>query len=584
MYLSILDYSIIILYLILVVSIAYYYKKFASKDLETFFLGGKNLPWYLAGLSMVATTFAADTPLAVTELVAESGVSGNWLWWNMLVGGMLTTFFFADLWRRSGVLTELEFVEFRYSGKAAAFLRGFKAIYLGVFINTLVIAWVNLALVSILSVFFDLTYTQILGIVAVSMIFAALTASMGGLKSVVVTDAIQFFIALAGAILLAVFVLNSEKIGGAKGLVEKLPASAFKFFPDIQFGDIKSSAQTLGITLGSFFAYGLIQWWASWYPGAEPGGGGYVAQRMMSAKDEKNSVFATLFFQIAHYAIRPWPWILVALASLVLYPELAVADKKLGYIMAIRDFMPSGLKGLLLVSLFAAYMSTISTQLNWGASFIVNDLYKRFLKPESTFKNKEEAQKKYIAISRITTLVIVLIGLIVTTKIETISGVWKFLLETGAGLGLVLILRWFWHRINAWSEITAIISPFFFYTIAKYGLNMEFPDGYFFTVGLTTLSWIIVSLLTKPSEEQTTKIFLERVNPGGFWPAKYNQSNQSKFTFKLLAWFSGIIFTYSSLFLTGKIIFGFWNEALIWLSVALIGLIILVYSVKRIFD
>lgn len=568
----------------MVILIAQSFRRFASQNLESFFLGGKNLSWYLAGLSMVATTFAADTPLAVTELVASNGISGNWLWWNMLIGGMLTTFFFAKLWRRAGVLTELEYIEFRYGGKTAAFLRGFKAVYLGIFINTLVIAWVNLALISILQVFFELNYTYTLAMVGVAMLFAAFTASMGGLKSVAVTDAIQFTIAMLGAILLAVFVLQSEKVGGTKGLVEKLPANAFRFFPSITADNLSTNFQNLGIGIGAFFAYGLVQWWASWYPGAEPGGGGYVAQRMMSAKDEKNAVYATLFFQIAHYALRPWPWILVALASLVVYPDLSETDKKLGYIMAIRDFMPSGLKGLLVVSLFAAYMSTISTQLNWGASFIVNDLYKRFIKPENSFADKKSAHKNYVRVSRYTTLLILIVALLVTTRIETISGVWTFLLETGAGLGAVLILRWFWFRINAITELVAIVSPFIFYSIGRYLLHFEFPVGYFFTVGLTTLSWIIVSLITKPESDKILQNYLSRVHPGGIWPDKFSNIGNLHFTPKLIAWISGVVFTYSALFLTGKMLLGFYDEAFYWALAFFISLIILVKSVKYIFE
>src|SRR6056297_406365 len=415
MELKIIDWVLILIYIGIAIYIGFRYKNTAGKSLTDFFLGGRKLPWYIAGISMVATTFAADTPLAVTEMVNNHGISGNWLWWNMLIGGMLTTFFFANLWRRANVLTQLEFIEFRYSGKSAAFLRGFKSIYLGLFLNTLIISWVNLALITILQVFFDIPDHQIIWFVAGAMVIASFYSTLSGLLGVAITDAIQFVIAMAGSIVLAVIVLSSDQIGGIEGLKAQVPAWAFDFFPKI--GDSASDvASTLTISLGAFLAYIGVQWWASWYPGAEPGGGGYVAQRMMSTKNEKHATGATLFFQIAHYAIRPWPWILVALATLVLYPGLGEGEEKLGYVMAIRDYMPPGLTGLLLVALLAAYMSTISTQLNWGASFIVNDLYKRFLRKGQQESHQEN--RRLVFAGRVTTLVIMVVALYITTLVE----------------------------------------------------------------------------------------------------------------------------------------------------------------------
>ncbi|KAB2852845.1 MAG: Na+:solute symporter, partial [Ignavibacterium sp.] len=372
-----LDYLIVIAYFIFSIIIALIYYKKAGKSTDDFFLSGRNLPWYLAGLSMVATTFAADTPLAVTELVAKNGISGNWLWWNFAFGGMLTVFFFARLWRRAGIMTEAEFAEIRYSGKPARFLRGFRALYLGLFMNVIIIGWVNKAMTSILVGLFGIDESIVLLYVFGAMILVAVYSAISGLWGVVVTDAFQFFIAITGCIILAVIVVNSQQVGGMTGLQEKLPDYVFNFFPTIS--DVPTAAGTLAMTTFSFLAYIGIIWWASWYPGAEPGGGGYVAQRMMSAKNEKHSLFATLFFQIAHYTIRPWPWIVVGLASLVLYPELSDSEKAMGYIYAMRDFLPVGLKGLLVAAFFAAYMSTIATQLNWGTSYIVNDFYKRFV-------------------------------------------------------------------------------------------------------------------------------------------------------------------------------------------------------------
>ena len=528
---------------------------------------------------MVATTFAADTPLAVNELVGQYGISGNWLWWNMLFGGMLTTFFFARLWRRAEILTEVEFIEFRYSGKPAAFLRGFKAVYLGLFMNTLIIGWVNVALVTILKVFFDIPESEVLWYVAGAMLLTAAYSAISGLWGVAVTDMVQFIIAMTGCIVLAVIVVNSDKIGGIDGLKEKLPPWSLDFFPSLGAkSSVGTIAATLTITVGSFLAY-LSIWWSSWYPGAEPGGGGYVAQRIMSAKNEKHSVYATLFFQMAHYCLRPWPWIIVGLCSIVLYPDLSFADKRLGYVMAMKEFLPTGFKGLLLVAFLAAYMSTISTQLNWGTSYLVNDLYKRFIKPTAAFKNEDEAQRHYVNMSKITTMLIMLLALYVTTLIHSISGVWSFIIECGAGLGLVLILRWYWWRITAWSEITATITPFIAYAISKYVLHLEFPNSFFLTVGVTTLAWIVVTYNTPREDFEHLKRFYLKVRPGGWWSpiqkiTGYDDSDRN-FGWLFLCWFSAVLMTYSVLFCTGKFIFKEWKEAAIWFVMAAIGLLLL---------
>ena len=535
---------------------------------------------------MVATTFAADTPLAVTELVAKNGISGNWLWWNMLIGGMLTTFFFAKLWRRANILTELEFIEIRYSGIEAAFLRAFKSVYMGLFINALIIGWVNIALMSVIQVFFNVPQEYLIWIIAGAMLVTVVYSSLSGLWGVAITDVIQFCLAMLGCIVLAVLVISSEKIGGIGGLKEKLPDWSLNFFPRINFSSSGTEiAQTLSISAGAFFAFVGVQWWASWYPGAEPGGGGYIAQRMMSCKNEKHSVYATLFFQIAHYCIRPWPWIIVGLASLVLYPELSSDDKKLGYVMAMKEFLPAGLKGLMLIAFFSAYMSTISTQLNWGASYIVNDFYKRFIKPENSFKNSEKAQKNYVLLSRITTILIMFIALFVTTQIKSISGVWEFLIECGAGLGMVLILRWYWWRINAWSEITATIFPLVAYGISKLVLEKYLPAtyienkfSYFFTVGTTTIAWLIMTFSTRPTKTQTLITFYENIRPDGWWkPFKTNSeiNNKSNIIYLFISWFLAIIMVYSTLFFTGKFIFGEWISAIIWFATALVSFIFL---------
>src|SRR5690606_33359109 len=322
--------------------------------------------------------------LAITEMVGKQGIAGNWLWWCMLAGGMFTTFFFARLWRKAEVLTEVEFIELRYSGKAAAWLRGFKALYLGLFMNVLIIGWVNLALIAILEVFFEIPSEKVFWITGLAMLIAAVYAAISGLKGVAVTDAMQFIVAMIGTIVLSVLVINSESIGGISGLKEKLPEGTLNFLPVL--GTSSIDGNTLALSFASFFAFIGIQWWASWYPGAEPGGGGYIAQRMMSTRSEKDALYATLFFQVAHYCIRPWPWIMVGLACIILYPDLSDAEMKNGYVMAMKEFLPVGMRGLLLVAFFAAYLSTISTQLNWGAGYVVNDFYRRFLKPDASDK------------------------------------------------------------------------------------------------------------------------------------------------------------------------------------------------------
>lgn len=568
MQLALIDWIIVVAYLLLSLGIGLYYKSKASNSLTDYFLGGRNLPWYVAGISMVATTFAADTPLAVTELVSQGGIAGNWLWWNMLFGGMLTTFFFARLWRRAEILTEVELIEFRYSGIPAALLRGFKSLYLGLFMNSIIVGWVNVALIAILQVFFDIPQNEALAYVAGAMLLTAVYSSISGLWGVAVTDVIQFCIAMTGCIVLAVLVLSSEKIGGIDGLKEKLPSWSLEFFPRIGGSSGGSIANTLTISVGAFFAYISIQWWASWYPGAEPGGGGYVVQRMMSTKNERHSIFATLFFQMAHYCLRPWPWIIVGLCAIVLYPDLSFADKKLGYVMAMKDFLPTGLKGLLLVAFLAAYMSTISTQLNWGSSYLVNDFYKRFIKPDTAFENEKAAQKNYVFISRITTFITMIIALGITTQIKSISGVWTFIIECGAGLGLVLILRWYWWRINAWSEIAATIAPFIAYAFSKFYLGWEFPNSFFLTVGFTTVTWLTITFVTKPEPTEHLIKFYNKVRPEGAWGPVAKQAGifpeKSRIFNLVVCWLSAVVMTYSLLFFTGKFIFHEWKEALIF--------------------
>lgn len=569
-----IDWVIILLYFILSLGIGLYFYKRAGGNTEEFFLSGRQLPWWLAGLSMVATTFAADTPLAVTELVGQNGIAGNWLWWNMLIGGMLTVFFFAKLWRRAGILTDVEFIELRYSGKSASLLRGFKALYLGIFMNCIIMGWVNLAMGKILIGMFPEYVTQqnVIYFIFLSMFITAIYSAISGLWGVAVTDAFQFVLAMTGCIILAIVVVNSPQIGGISGLETKLPDWALKFTPQIG-GEGTGAVGAGGIlmmTVSTFLAFIGIQWWASWYPGAEPGGGGYIAQRMMSAKDEKNSLLATLFFQIAHYCIRPWPWILVGLSALVLYPDLPYADKGLGYVKAMNDFLPVGLKGLLLAAFFAAYMSTIATHLNWGTSYFINDFYKRF-----TARGKTE--KHYVNVSRIMTLVFMVVSVFVTMFMTTISGVWAFVIECGAGLGLILILRWFWWRINAISEIAATVTPFIVYGILHFGnFGIKFPNTLFIIVPITTLTWIVTMYLTKPVEDSKLDTFYRRVHPGGAGWKTISDRNpdvkpDSGYGILAIDWVLGIILVYMSLFGIGKIILGDYLIGFVYLVLGFIA-------------
>jgi len=576
-----IDWLIILAYFAFSFGIAIYYSRRAGKDTSEFFLSGRNLPWWIAGTAMVATTFAADTPLAVTELVAQNGIAGNWLWWNFLFGSTLTVFFFARLWRRAGILTDVEFTEIRYSGKPAAFLRGFRAVYLGFFMNCIIMAWVNLAMVKILRVMFpkftffgvneltvnlgfmDFTFSAWLLLVGVIMFLVSIYSSLSGLWGVAITDAFQFVLAIIGTIILAFIALGIPEVGGIAGLKEQLPEWALEFTPEVG-AQAGGGSNVLALTVGAFIAYIGVQWWASWYPGAEPGGGGYVAQRMMSAKDEKHSLFATLWFMIAHYCLRPWPWIIVGLVSVVLYPNLPVAEKGDGFVMVMRDYLPNGLLGLLLASFFAAYMSTIATHLNWGTSYILNDFYRRFVK-------KKETEKHYVLISRIVTVLIMILALFITSQVTRISDMWGFILEASGGIGLVLIIRWFWWRVNAWSEITAMLAPLMFYPFIQ--PYVEFPVSLFFVVGFTTAVWLVVTFLTRPTSREVLHAFYRRIHPGGkLWAPIAEELPEVKADtgyWRLFGdWVAGCVLVYSTLFGVGKLIFGVYDLGAIYLIIA----------------
>lgn len=594
MALTLLDWSIIALYLIISLSIGFFLSKRAGKDTSAFFLSGRNLPWYIAGTSMVATTFAADTPLAVTELVAKNGIAGNWLWWNLVFGGMLTVFFFARLWRRAGIMTDAEFVDIRYAGRPANFLRGFRAVYIGIFMNVIVIAWVNLAMVKIVSVMFPgitffgieeiaflgFTFPAPLLIVGCMMLFVALYSSLSGLMGVSITDTFQFVMAMTGTIILAVIAVNHVDVGGIAGLKEKLPDWVLSYTPEIggKAGGVAAEAGVLKMTVIAFITFLGVQWWASWYPGAEPGGGGYVAQRMMSAKDEKHSLFATLWFQIAHYAIRPWPWVLVGLVALILYPDLALDQKGEGYVMVIRDILPHGLLGLLLAAFLAAYMSTIASQTVWGTSYIVNDLFKPFVK-------RGAKETYYVKVARITTFILMIFSLFVTSKFDRISDAWIFVLNCSAGIGLVLILRWFWWRINAWTEIAAILAPFTIYPFIY--KHVEFPNTLLIIVAWSTLIWLVVTFLTKPEREEKLKSFYSRVHPGGAGWKKIASlmpevKGDSGYKYLFINWAAGCILVVFTLFGFGKIIFGEFGKGFLFIAIGLAAGTVIYFNMKKI--
>lgn len=616
-----IDWIIIVAFLLISLAIGLYYRENAGRSISDFFLGGRNLPWYVAGLSMVATTFAADTPLAVSELVSQGGIAKNWLWWSFIFGGALTTFFFAGLWRRSGVLTELEFITLRYEGKPAHYLRLFKSLYLGLFINSVIIAWVNLAMMSLVEVFFDVNHEQAMWLTFGLMVLAVIYATLSGLKGVAITDTVQFTIAMIGCIILAIIVVNSESIGGIEQLKTKLPEGALHFVPSINAPSGNDLLQGFGLTIGAFLAFVGVQWWASWYPGAEPGGGGYVAQRMMSTRSEKDAVWATLLFQVGHYCLRPWPWILVGLSAIALYsgntdfPELKAKltettiatspaefnamfpeyqseaeqqiieyhyNPRMGFVFAMKDFLPTGLRGLLLVAFIAAYLSTISTQVNWGASYLVND----FIKP----LNENFDESTLVKWSRITSVLVMIAGAIVTPFVTSISGVWEFLMNCGAGLGLVLILRWYWYRINAWSEIAATIAPLIAYTFCWAYLNDYLGESFtnqngpfYVTVGFTTIVWILVTFLTPSPSKNHLEKFMNQVKPQGWWPSlntEYTVDNQD-IKYKALSWLMMVIMVISLLFGAGSLILQNMVETFSYSVSAVLSIFGLRYFLKK---
>jgi Na+/proline symporter len=617
MVLNTLDWSIVGIFFVIVLSIGWIASKTAGKDTSEFFLGGRGMPWWLLGISMVACTFSADTPNLVTGMVRENGVAKNWAWWAFLITGMVTVFIYAKLWRRSNVMTDLEFYEKRYSGKAAAFLRGFRSIYLGLFFNVLIMGTVTLAAIKIGAVMLNLKPWQtVLGASLVVVIYS----SLGGLKGVIWADFFQYTIAMFGAVLAAVVAVRQPEVGGLKALLSH-PAlhEKLNFIPD--FTDASVYVPLLIIPIA-------VQWWAVWYPGAEPGGGGYIAQRMLAAKNEKNAIGATLLFNFAHYALRPWPWIIVALASIVIYPDLASIKSEfpaitneylkddVAYPVMLSKLSPGWL-GLVVASIIAAYMSTIGTHLNWGSSYLVNDFYKRFVNPKATEKNM-------VMVGRFSTVVLMIFaGLLSLFFLEDATQAFNILLLSGAGSGLIYLLRWFWWRINAWTELIAMVVATSMAVILVFWINdlwladtfkvvyplpadyadmgekalsgTVFPIKLIIAILSTTIAWIVTTYITKPENQQTLRDFYRLTLPGGPGWRKIVEHARAdgdmidekvhgqpwEMPIQILLVFIGCIVIYSSLFAIGNILYGNSWTAVVLSVIAVVGIYILFKSFNK---
>ncbi len=610
MQLTFIDYVIIVAYLLTILGIGLYFRKRAGSSMSEYFLSGRSLPWWVAGTSMVATTFAADTPLAVTGLVIQDGMAGNWFWWAFAFGGMITVFVYARLWRRAGVLTDVELVEMRYGGRSAAALRGIRAMYIALIVNPIIIGWVTGAMVTLFdaTILYDsepmawevrtfgddalMARTWI--ILFASLAFVGFYCTVSGMWGVAVTDAVQFVLAMVGCILLAFYAVR--KVGGVDAMQSRVIENfgsdeAFRFIPNLTGESAWMPVHVFAIML-------LMQWWATWYPGAEPGGGGYVVQRMASCKDERHSVLATLWYAIAHYCVRPWPWLIVAFAALALYPDLRASEladptfnSGVGFPRVMRDVSPPGLRGLLLVTFFAAFMSTISTQMNWGASYLVRDVYQRFFAPEATDRQLTRA-------SRIASVFVLIVGAITAFQMREISvdGAWKMLAALGAGTGAVFMLRWFWWRINAWSEISAMLASLVFYLLidppaflTRRGavplltrLGHETPlraeETMAVVAVLTIATWLLVTFLTRPESNEVLDAFYRKVRPSGpGWKPVASRNRGVRVDGNLgLSLFAAVAATgivYSSLPLIGNMIFGNIRAAVVC------GVVVLVCSV-----
>lgn len=594
MEISLLDYSIIIGFFTIVLIIGLVVSRRSGKDTAEFFLSGRSMPWWLLGFSMVATTFSTDTPNFVTNLVRKDGVSGNWMWWSFLLTGLSTVFIYAKLWRKSDVLTDMEFYELRYGGKVARFLRGFRSIYLGFVFNVLTLSAVNLAAIKIAGIMLGISPVET---VLFGGVITAIFSTIGGFRGVIYTDFVLFFVAIIGAIWSAVYLVNIPEVGGLSNLINhKNVMDKISIFPDLSNTDIFMSIMVIPLA---------VQWWSAWYPGGEPGGGGYIAQRMLAAKNENHAIGSTFFFNIMHYGLRPWPWILVALASLIVYPDVAsikdafpnISADKLGDDLAYSAMLtklPSGLLGIVLASLGAAYMSTISTQLNWGSSYIVNDFYKQQV-------DKKASEKKLVAVGRISTVLLMVMGAVVALFLTDAKQLFEILLEFGAGTGLVYILRWFWWRINAWSEIIAMVAASivsFIFNFTDIGNSLfgymnangilvegtlpgwsRFP----IIVSITTVCWVLGTYLTKPESDEKLYSFYKKTQPGGpGWKSIIEKASLNKIPLSetskkwyvpsgIKAMLVGSVLVYSVMFFTGKLLYGEYLAAFILFVVSLIS-------------
>ena len=599
MELALFDWLIIFLFFAVSLGIGIYVSKSSGKSANEFFLSGRSMPWWLLGLSMVATTFSTDTPNLVTDIVRTNGVSGNWVWWAFLITGLLTVFVYAKLWRKSNVNTDLEFYELRYGGKPASFLRKFRAIYLGIIFNVITMSAVTLAAIKIGGIMLGLEPWQTVitaGLVTVTF------SAIGGFKGVVYTDVILFFVAMIGAIGAAYYLVNLPEVGGIQALLtHENVVDKISILPD--FGNKEALISLLIIPLA-------VQWWSSWYPGAEPGGGGYIAQRMLAAKDENHAIGATFFFNIMHYALRPWPWILVALASLVVFPDLQsiqtafpnITADKLGNDLAYPAMLtklPTGLLGLVLASLISAYMSTISTQLNWGSSYIVYDFYKRQINPEAS-------QKRLVAVGRLSTVLLMVLSTLLALLLQNAIQLFNLLLVFGAGTGLIFILRWFWWRINAWSEITAMIAsgvislllaiPSFGIKEALFGAGGIFPAWaeFPFVVVVTSTLWILVTIFTPSESKEVLRAFYKKIQPGGpGWKSVLEDAEKESITLTdsdagwtvpsgIIAMLLGCLMIYSIMFATGYFIYGDYQLALPLSALAIVAAFFLIKTWKKI--
>ncbi len=576
MKLVLLDWLAIAAYLLATMLVGLYFRRRSSSSTEDYFLSGRGVTWWLAGTSMVATTFAADTPLAVTGIVYKQGIAGNWLWWALLPSGMMTVFLFARLWRRSGLLTDVEFAELRYSGPPAAFLRGFRAIYLGLLMNCLILGWVTKAMASITSSVLGTSDAASLAICIFFLIpFTGVYASLGGLWGVLWTDLFQFILMMG--IVIAVGFYAVDATGGIAALLAKLesmraaaPAAGdvTAFLPDFSLG---LTSETLWTLPALTFLMNLgVQWWSAWYPGAEPGGGGYIAQRIFSTRDERHGLLSVLWFNVAHYAVRPWPWILTALAAVVLYPGLEKPEG--AYMLIVTDHMPPALRGLLVAGFLAAFMSTVATQLNWGSSYLVADFYRRFIQPAAP-------ERHYVNVGRLVTVLLVAAAGVISWLLVSVRAAWEIVLELGAGTGAVYLLRWYWWRINAWSEISAMATAL----VVSLGLHfaqpfaasgsVKFALTALTTTLVTSVVWMVITLLTQPEPQEKLVAFYRRVRPhsGGWQPIARlapDIPETRDLAANLLCWLLGTIMVYAVLFGVGKLIFGLWTTAAVLLLIA----------------